>query len=55
MQQILNKNKLILIEAAIVERLRRSDNIVLHHDLVNAPLIYDQTYISHLKIQIIAH
>lgn len=30
------------MEAAVVERLRRSSHISLHHSLVNAPLIYDQ-------------
>lgn len=30
------------MEAAVVERLRRSNHITLHHSLVNAPLIYDQ-------------
>jgi len=30
------------MEAAIVERLRRSDNFKLHPSLLNAPLIYDQ-------------
>jgi S-methylmethionine-dependent homocysteine/selenocysteine methylase len=30
------------MEAAIVERLRRSDNFKLHPGLLNAPLIYDQ-------------
>lgn len=30
------------MEAAIVERLRRSENIKLHPQLINAPLIYDE-------------
>ncbi len=41
MKNIINNNK-ILIEAAIVERIRRSNNIKLHPKLVNAPLIYDK-------------
>lgn len=40
MQQLLENNKLILMEAAIVEPLRRSVDIELHPVLVNAPLIY---------------
>ena len=40
MKNILN-NK-ILIEAAVVERLRRSNNIDLHLELVNAQLVYDK-------------
>ena len=42
MQQLLENNNLILMEAAIVELLRRSENINLHPVLVNAPLIYEQ-------------
>ncbi|MGB5290077.1 MAG: homocysteine S-methyltransferase family protein [Lysobacterales bacterium] len=41
MQQILNDHKLVLMEAAIVELLRRSDEVELHPHLVNAPLIYE--------------
>lgn len=41
MQQLLEENPLVLMEAAINERLRRSADIRLHPDLVNAPLIYD--------------
>jgi S-methylmethionine-dependent homocysteine/selenocysteine methylase len=40
MQQLLNNNDLILMEAAIVERLRRAADVELHPVLVNAPLIY---------------
>lgn len=40
MQQLLRDNKLILMEAAIVERLRRSTGVELDPVLVNAPLIY---------------
>ncbi len=41
MQKLLNDNELVLMEAAIVERLRRSADVELHPALVNAPLIYD--------------
>lgn len=41
MQGLLDSNELVLMEAAIVERLRRSDDVELHPVLVNAPLIYD--------------
>jgi S-methylmethionine-dependent homocysteine/selenocysteine methylase len=34
-------NKLILLEGAVTERLRRDDAISLHPTLVHAPLIYD--------------
>jgi len=40
MQQLLNSNRLVLMEAAIVESLRRRPDIDLHPVLVNAPLIY---------------
>ncbi|MCU7807288.1 MAG: homocysteine S-methyltransferase family protein [Candidatus Thiodiazotropha sp. (ex Semelilucina semeliformis)] len=40
MKQLLQNNQLILMEAAIVEQLRRSTDIRLHDTLVNAPLIY---------------
>jgi homocysteine S-methyltransferase len=43
MQELLNNNRLILMEAAIVERLRRSADIKLHPTLVNAPLIYEKS------------
>ena len=42
MKQLIEDFPLILMEAAIVEQLRRSDNIKLHKYLANAPLIYDQ-------------
>jgi homocysteine S-methyltransferase len=42
MKKLLENNSLILMEAAIVESLRRSEHISLHPVLVNAPLIYDQ-------------
>ena len=41
MKTLLEKHNLILTEAAIVERLRRSDRINLHPSLVHATLIYD--------------
>lgn len=42
MQQLLENNNLILMEAAIVELLRRAEDISLHPVLVNAPLIYEK-------------
>jgi len=42
MQQLLSDNSLILMEAAIVEPLRRSSDVDLHPLLVNAPLIYEE-------------
>jgi homocysteine S-methyltransferase len=42
MQQLLSNNSLILMEAAIVEPLRRSSEVELHPLLVNAPLIYEE-------------
>ena len=42
MQQLLSDNSLILMEAAIVESLRRSSEVELHPLLVNAPLIYEE-------------
>jgi len=41
MQRLLDSNDLLLMEAAIVERLRRSPGVALHPQLVHAPLIYD--------------
>jgi S-methylmethionine-dependent homocysteine/selenocysteine methylase len=41
MQDLLDNNSLILMEAAIVEQLRRSGQVELDEILVNAPLIYD--------------
>jgi len=43
MKDLLEQNKLILMEAAIVERLRRSSGIELHPTLVHAPLVYDDS------------
>ncbi len=42
MEKTVENNNLILMEAAINERLRRSPNVSLHETLVNAPLIYDE-------------
>lgn len=41
MKQLIEDSPLILMEAAIVEQLRRSGCLKLHQSLVNAPLIYD--------------
>jgi len=40
--RVLKTNDLILMEAAIIESLKRSGKIVLHPELVNALLIYDE-------------
>ena len=42
MIELLEEHRLILMEAAIVERLRRTDGVQLHETLLNAPLIYDE-------------
>jgi homocysteine S-methyltransferase len=41
MHHLLSKNKFVLTEASIVERIRRSVQVALHSTLANAPLIYD--------------
>lgn len=41
MRQFIEDNPLVLMEAAINERLRRSSDVQLHPELVNAPLVYD--------------
>ena len=41
MIHLLKDNQLILMEAAVVERVRRDSGIHLHPRLVHAPLIYD--------------
>ena len=41
-KQLLDDNPFVLMEASIVELLRRSEKVHLHDTLVNAPLIYDQ-------------
>ena len=42
-QKILDDNDLVVMEAAIVESLRRSGEVTLHPRLENALLIYDET------------
>jgi S-methylmethionine-dependent homocysteine/selenocysteine methylase len=42
MKKFIQDHPFILMEAAIIERLRRSDDLILHQHLLNAPLIYDQ-------------
>ena len=42
MKQLLNNSSLVLMEASIVESLRRSEHIELHPVLENAPLIYEE-------------
>ncbi len=42
MKNLLKDHDLILMEASVVERLRRADGVELHPTLVNAPLIYDE-------------
>jgi homocysteine S-methyltransferase len=41
MKSLLENHNLILMEAAIVERLRRAGRVALHPDIVHAGLIYD--------------
>ena len=41
MKTLIEKNNLILIEAAIVERLRRAGQVELHPSLAHATFIYD--------------
>jgi homocysteine S-methyltransferase len=43
MKQLLEQHKLILMEAAVVEQLRRSVDVDLHPHLVIAPLIYEES------------
>ncbi|MBU0970032.1 MAG: homocysteine S-methyltransferase family protein [Proteobacteria bacterium] len=42
MEKTIKNNQLVLMEGAVVERLRRSDALTLHPLLVNAPLVYDK-------------
>ncbi len=42
MKQLLEDHKLILMEAAVVERCRRCKDVTLHSELVIAPLIYQR-------------
>ena len=41
MKTLLENHDLILMEAAIVERLRRAGRVALHPNIVHAGLIYD--------------
>jgi homocysteine S-methyltransferase len=41
-KSLLSSNDLILMEAAVVERLRRSGKVSLHERLVHAPLVHDE-------------
>jgi len=50
MQQLLNNSRLILMEAAIVEPLRRRSDIEFHPTLVNAPLIYEEAGREALRV-----
>ena len=43
MRDLLEQDGLVLMEAAVVERLRRAAGVHLHPTLVHAPLIYDAT------------
>ena len=43
MQDILDQSGMVLMEAAIVEQLRRCSHVQLHDTLVNAPLLYQST------------
>jgi len=42
MKQLFENKEMVLMEAAIVEQLRRASDIELHDTLLNAPLIYDR-------------
>ena len=42
MKKLLEDNELILMEAAVVERCRRCEDVALHSELVIAPLIYER-------------
>lgn len=41
MEKVIRDNPMVLMEAAIVEQLRRSKQVQLHDLLANAPLIYN--------------
>jgi hypothetical protein len=43
METLIEEHSLILAEAAIAERLRRSGRVALHPTLASVPLIYDDT------------
>ncbi|RBP31107.1 homocysteine S-methyltransferase [Marinobacter pelagius] len=63
MKKFLENNPLILMEAAIVEQLRRSGTVRLHGTLVNAPLIYNPAareimsaiYLEYMRLAQSAH
>jgi len=63
MKKLLENNPLILMEAAIVEQLRRSVTVRLHETLVNAPLIYNPAareimsaiYLEYMRLAQSAH
>lgn len=42
LREVMDHHKLILAEAAIAERLRRIDGVILHPTLFNAPMIYEE-------------
>ena len=42
LEELLDRNDLILAEAAIAERLRRHDGVTLHPTLFNSPFIYEE-------------
>lgn len=48
-QQLINKHDFVLMEGAVVERLRRDPSLELHPTLVNAPLIYSEKGRAALK------
>jgi S-methylmethionine-dependent homocysteine/selenocysteine methylase len=60
MEDFLKSHPLIIMEAGVVERLRRDDSIELHPTLVNAPLIYEasgrkkmaEIYLSYLNVAV---
>ncbi len=49
MMGFVQRHKLVLMEGAIVELLRRSGEVKLHPTLINAPLIYDEAGRAALK------
>lgn len=63
MKKLLENNPFILMEAAIVEQLRRSGEVRLHDSLVNAPLIYNPAareimgaiYVEYMRLAQSAH
>lgn len=50
MRLLLDRHELVLIEAAVVERLRRDCGVDLHPGLVHAPLLYDDVGRSKLQM-----